>query len=104
MLLMKTKDLSLEGRDSLCGTRSISWWLARLILLQQRILDERSSSLFDMLQVLMGETLHYFGDSEKVTSYWGTKLQEGEALTVVSMFHLEAGIIEYTYGRVDSSR
>lgn len=74
------------------------------MLLQQRMLDERSSSLFDLLQVYTLETLQCFGTSEKVKSYWGTELQEGEAATIVSMLHLEAGMMDHTYGRVDSSR
>ncbi|OVA09405.1 Tetratricopeptide repeat-containing domain [Macleaya cordata] len=105
MLLMKVKDLSFGRKDSsFGGTRSISWWLSRIILLQQRILDERSSSLLDLLQVLMRETLDHFGNLEKITSYWGAELYEGEALTVLSMAHLQAGIMEYTYGRIDPFR
>ena len=105
MLLMRTKDLLFEGSfTSMNGVRSISWWLARVILFQQRVLDERSSSLFDLLQVFMGETFHHFGASEKVSNYWGAELHEEELSSIVSMLHLEAGILEYTYGRVDSSR
>ncbi|KAL6985167.1 hypothetical protein U1Q18_018545 [Sarracenia purpurea var. burkii] len=105
ILLTKMKDLSSEGEvSSMYGIRSISWWFARLLLLQQRMLDERSSSLCDLLHVYTGETLNYFGNSEKVTSYWDSKLLDEEALTIVSMLHLEAGIMEHTYGRVDSSR
>ncbi|XP_059640826.1 uncharacterized protein LOC132282985 [Cornus florida] len=105
LLLTRITDLLSEGTiSSMDGLGSISWWLARLLLLQQRMLDERSSSLFDLLQVYMCETSHRFGTSEKVKSYWGAKLEEEEASTIVSMFHLEAGIMEYTYGRVDPSR
>ncbi|XP_010252162.1 PREDICTED: tetratricopeptide repeat protein 27 homolog [Nelumbo nucifera] len=105
MLLVKIKDLSVEVENyCLHGCRSISWWLSRLFLLQQRILDDRSSSLFDLLQVLMRETLQYFGDLGSVTNYWGNRLLKGDALTIVSAAHLEAGIIEHAYGRVDSSR
>ncbi|KAK9291541.1 hypothetical protein L1049_019489 [Liquidambar formosana] len=105
MLLMRTKDLLFEGSvSSKDGIRSISWWLARVILIQQRILDERSSSLLDLSQVFMGETLNHFGTMENVTNYWGDKLHEEEALAIVAMLHLEAGIMEHTYGRVDSCR
>ncbi|CAL5348892.1 unnamed protein product [Camellia sinensis] len=105
ILLMRMKDLFSEGKVSVTdGTRSISWWLARLLLLQQRILDERSSSLFDLLQVYTCETLQCFGTLEKVTSYWGSKLHEEEASAILSMLHLEAGIMEHTYGRADKSR
>uniref|UniRef100_A0A5B6YRK2 Uncharacterized protein n=1 Tax=Davidia involucrata TaxID=16924 RepID=A0A5B6YRK2_DAVIN len=105
MLLIRMKDLLSEGKfPSMDGFRSITWWLARLLLLQQRMLDERSSSLFDLLQVYTRETLDHFGTLEKVTSYWDAKLLEEEALTIVSMVHLEVGIMEHTYGRVDSSR
>ncbi|CAL5417907.1 unnamed protein product [Camellia sinensis] len=105
ILLMRMKDLFSEGKVSVTdGTRSISWWLARLLLLHQRILDERSSSLFDLLQVYTCETLQCFGTLEKVASYWGSKLHEEEASTILSMLHLEAGIMEHTYGRADKSR
>ncbi|XP_027343083.1 tetratricopeptide repeat protein 27 homolog isoform X1 [Abrus precatorius] len=97
MLLVRMKDLSIE-------IRSLSWWLARVLLLQQRILDERSSSLFDLLQVYMGEALRKFDTSEQVQSYWDADLRDGESLTIVSMLHVEAGIMEYVYGRVDSCR
>ncbi|KGN63294.1 tetratricopeptide repeat protein 27 homolog isoform X2 [Cucumis sativus] len=105
MLLTRIKDMLFkENTSSKYGMKSISWWLARVLLCQQRILDERSSSLFDHLQVLMGEALVDFGIQENVKSYWGANLQEGEASTIVSMIHLEAGIMEYYYGRVDSCR
>lgn len=105
MLLIKMKDLSVEGSNScLSGTRSISWWLLRLAFLQQRILDERLSSLYDLLRVWMSETLRYFGNLDAISSYWGAKLHEGEALAILSTVHLEAGIVEHAYGRADSSR
>ncbi|PON38477.1 N-terminal acetyltransferase A, auxiliary subunit [Trema orientale] len=101
MLLMRTKDLLSEGSIS---SRSISWWLARVLLTQQRILDDRCSSLFDLLQVFMRQTSHHFGTLEKLASYWGASLHKDEGLAIISMLHLEAGIMEYTYGRVDSCR
>ncbi|XP_077247270.1 uncharacterized protein LOC143887041 [Tasmannia lanceolata] len=104
-LLIKTKDFLLERKSSsFSGIKTISWWLTRIILLQQRILDERSSSLYDLLQVLISDILHHFGNLDRVTGYWGTKLCYGEASTIVSLAHLEAGVIELTYGRVDPSR
>lgn len=103
MLLTRTKDLLSGGSvSSMDELRSISWWLARLIQIQQRILDERSSSLFDLVHVFMGETLNHFGSLEKITSYWGDKLHKEEALIIVSMLHLEAGLMEHAYGRDDS--
>lgn len=105
MLVMKAKDLVFEGSISLAyGIRSISWWLARVLLVEQRILDELSSSLFDLLQVSMGETLRHFGTLEHVANYWGDELGNEEAADIVSTVHLEAGIMEQTYGRVDSCR
>ncbi|KAK2978674.1 hypothetical protein RJ640_029940 [Escallonia rubra] len=104
IMLMRIKDLLSEGSvSSMDGLRSISWWLARLLLLQQKMLDEHSSSLFDLLQVFTRESLHHFGTLEQLTSYWGVELQEEEALTILSMLHLEVGIMEHTYGRVNSS-
>lgn len=99
MLLTRMRDLSIETR-----IRSLSWWLGRVLLLEQRILDGRSSSLFDLLHVYLGEALQQFGTSEQVQSYWDTNLRDGESLAIVSLLHLEAGIMEYAYGRVDSCR
>ncbi|XP_022745574.1 tetratricopeptide repeat protein 27 homolog isoform X2 [Durio zibethinus] len=105
MLLLKTRDLLFEATMmSTFGIRSISWWLFRFLLFHQRILSERSSSLFDLLQVFMGETLHHFGTLENVTSYWGAKLLDGEVTTIVSVVHLEAGVLEYLYSRPDPCR
>ncbi|KAK9083931.1 hypothetical protein Scep_030402 [Stephania cephalantha] len=105
LLLMKISDLSINMENALChGTKSIFWWLCRILLLQQRILDENSASLFDLLQVFKVRTLRYFGELENVESYWGSKLQVGEASTIVTMAHVEAGMIEYTYSRVDAFR
>ncbi|GAB2225995.1 hypothetical protein Drorol1_Dr00021777 [Drosera rotundifolia] len=103
IMLMKTKDV-LFGRNGVDGVRSISWWLVRLLLLQQRILNERSSSLFDLLQVSIAESLHHFGDMERVASYWRSQLHTEEALNIVSMLQLEAGLVDYAFGRVVSAR
>ncbi|KAG9455334.1 hypothetical protein H6P81_008238 [Aristolochia fimbriata] len=104
MLLIKTKDIGYVESDSyFSGPATILWWLCRLLFLQQNILDERSSSLFDLIQVFMRQSFHHFGDLDKVVSYWGTQLREKEALAVVSLANLEAGIIELSYGRVESS-
>jgi len=97
MLLMRVKDLGVE-------MKSLSWWLARVLLVQQRVLDDRSSSLSDLLHVYMGEALQMFGSREQVESYWQDDLHDGESSVILSVLHLEAGIIEYVYGRVDSSR
>ncbi|KAK3205795.1 hypothetical protein Dsin_019841 [Dipteronia sinensis] len=105
MLLMKIKDMLFEASvSSVCGIRSVSWWLTTVLLVHQRILDERSSSLFDLLQVYMGETLNHFGTLEKVTSYWGTQFYDIEPSDIVSAVYLEAGVLEYIYGRVDYCR
>ncbi|VVA28890.1 PREDICTED: tetratricopeptide repeat [Prunus dulcis] len=105
MLAMKMKDLLFDRSvPSTYGIRSISWWLIRITLLHQRVLDDRSSSLFNLLQVFTSETLNHFGTLEKVTTYWGNNLRNGEGSSLVSMIYLEAGIMEYTYARVDSCR
>lgn len=105
ILLITTKSLLTEGsKYFLSGTRSISWWLLRLTLFQQRVLDELLSSLYDLLQVLKSETLHHFGNVDNLSGYWSTNLHEGEALSILTMAYLEAGIIEHTYSRVDSAR
>lgn len=105
ILLSKTNNLSKEGGIScVSGSRGSSWWLCRLLLLQQRILDELSSSLYGLLQVFKEEILHLFGRPESIISYWGSMLYDGEDLQIATVVQLEAGILEYKYGRVDSSR
>lgn len=105
MLLLKTRDVLFEeSLVSALKIRSISWWLLRTLIIHQQILDERSSTLFELLQVFKGEISSHFGSLEKVTSYWGTQLQDGEASTIVSMIHLEAGVLEYIYARLDPCR
>ncbi|GAA0153732.1 hypothetical protein LIER_11901 [Lithospermum erythrorhizon] len=105
VLLISIRDLSTEENlfpnDEL---RSMSWWIVRLILIQQKLLDDRSSSLFDLLQVFMRESLDHFDSSEKLTNYFGSDLSGEDALSIVSMLHLEAGILDLTYGRIDSFR
>ncbi|CAM0905816.1 unnamed protein product [Alopecurus aequalis] len=98
--LLFTSIKSLDSSD--CW--SVSWWLCRISLYQQNILDEQSSSLFDQVQVYKNKMLSHFGELEKVSSYWGSLLCDGEGLSFVSAAFLEAGIAEYKYGRVDASR
>ena len=83
---------------------SVSWWLFRISMLQQNILDELSSSLFDQVQVYKNKMLGYFGELEKVSTYWDSLLFDGEGSYFVSAAFLEAGIVEYKYGRLDASR
>ncbi|XP_027117166.1 uncharacterized protein [Coffea arabica] len=104
ILLMKTKDLLLDSSITTAALRSICWWLARVLLIHQKLLDECSSTVFDLLQVYSHESLRHFGSLGKVTNYWGQRLSEEDALTIVSMLHLEVGMMEVTYARVDSSR
>lgn len=104
-LLSKITDLCMNGKNSyLGGSKSISWWLLRILLLEQRVLDELSSSLYELLSKFVNETLQQFGSLGSVSSYWGSLLCDGESLTIVSVVHLEAGVMESIFGRVDSAR
>ncbi|KAJ4908269.1 Protein prenylyltransferase superfamily protein [Raphanus sativus] len=105
MLLLKLKDLLFETTATeTFELRSVSWWIVRVLLIHQRVLHERSSSLFDMLQVYMAEALDHFGGLEKVESYWDDKLLEGEVSSITSTIHLEAFVLQYIYGRIDPCR
>ncbi|XP_022874841.1 tetratricopeptide repeat protein 27 homolog [Olea europaea var. sylvestris] len=104
-LLTRTKDLLSEGSiTSIGGVRSLSWWVARLLFSQQKLLDGRSSFLFDLLQVFMRECLCNFGSLVETKDYWGPNMLDEDALNILSMLHLEMGIMELYYGRVDASR
>ncbi|KAL5198357.1 hypothetical protein ABZP36_001869 [Zizania latifolia] len=98
--LLLTRVKSLDPTD--CW--SISWWLCRLSMVQQNIVDELSSTLFDRVQDYKKNTLDHFGELKNVFSYWGPLLCDGEDSYFVSAAFLEAGIAEYKYGRVDNSR
>ncbi|OMO99583.1 tetratricopeptide repeat-containing protein [Corchorus capsularis] len=77
--------------------------VAKFSLLQQRILNGQSSSLLNLLQVFKRDTLH-FGTLENVISYWGANLLDGEASTIVTVVHLEAGLLEYEYSQLEFCR
>ncbi|KAI3448862.1 hypothetical protein Pfo_005527 [Paulownia fortunei] len=101
-LLIRMRDVLFEGNfSSIDGVRSITWWLARALFLHQKLLDERSSFLFDLLQVFTHESLFYLGTLEKIKDYW---CANEDCSTILSMLHLEVGILELYYGRVDTSK
>ncbi|XP_051118224.1 uncharacterized protein LOC127242645 [Andrographis paniculata] len=101
-LLERTKDVLFEGNlSSIYGVRSIWWWLVRALFLHQKLLDERSSPLFDLLQVYAHESLFHLGTLEKIKDYWCV----GEGCsTILSILRLEVEILELYYGRVDASK
>eukprot|EP01018_Ginkgo_biloba_P012191 Gb_21130 [translate_table: standard] len=104
LLLLKTREITSKFKGScMNGPKSISWWASRLLLVQQRILDERSRSLYELLQLSMEETLKHFGQSTNVIEYW-VKLHGREVSVIVAAANLEAGIKEHLYGHVDRAR
>ncbi|KAL7124341.1 hypothetical protein ABFS83_14G042200 [Erythranthe nasuta] len=101
-LLTRMKDVLFQGDFStIDGVRSITWWLARAFFLHQKLLNERSSTIYDMLQVLTHESLLYMGTLEKIKDYW---CANEDCSTILGMLHLEVGILELYYGRVDTSK
>ncbi|KAL8491911.1 hypothetical protein ACS0TY_023490 [Phlomoides rotata] len=101
-LLMKMKDLLFQGsHSSIDGVRSMAWWLARAFILHQKLLDERSSFLYDLLQVYTKESFFLLGTLEKIKEYWSSN---EDCSTILSLLHLEVGILELYYGRVDASK
>ncbi|KAK3126950.1 hypothetical protein QOZ80_7AG0565730 [Eleusine coracana subsp. coracana] len=98
--LLFTSIQTLDLSDGL----SVSWWLFRVSMLQQNILDELSSSLFDQVQVYKNKMLGHFAELKSISAYWGPLLYDEEGSYFVSAALLEAGIAEYKYGRVDASR
>ena len=101
IIFTNIKDLFTKSSNS---SLSISWWLYRAVFLQQRILDELSSSLFDQLELYKKDMLAQFGKLEEVSKYWRNLLAEGEGSTIACMACLEAAMVDYKYGRVDASR
>ncbi|GLJ51934.1 hypothetical protein SUGI_1103510 [Cryptomeria japonica] len=105
ILLLKTRQITNEYDNmSIICPKSIAWWSSRLLLVQQKLLDERSRSLHDQLQVTMEETLKHFGQSTNVMGYWENELHKGDASDIVAVANLEAGIKELVYSYVDRAR
>ncbi|XP_057872114.2 uncharacterized protein LOC131078433 [Cryptomeria japonica] len=105
ILLLKTRQITNEYDNmSIICPKSIAWWSSRLLLVQQKLLDERSRSLHDQLQVTMEETLKHFGQSTNVMGYWENELHKGDASDIVAAANLEAGIKELVYSYVDRAR
>ncbi|CAN8299026.1 unnamed protein product [Cochlearia groenlandica] len=103
MLLLKLKDVLFETSET--EVRSVSWWLVRVLLIHQRVLHQKTSSLFDMLQVYIADALNHFGALDKVKSYWDANLlHHEEAMLITSSIHLEACLLQYLYGRIDPCR
>ncbi|XP_071692742.1 uncharacterized protein [Rutidosis leptorrhynchoides] len=103
VLLLNIKDYYLQNNEKNVTFLTVSLWLARVLMIQQKLLDGHSSVLYNKLQELMKETVNHFGDLRNVSKYWeGT--DEGVLSEIVSMVHLESGIIDFKYGRVDSSK
>ncbi|GJV77434.1 tetratricopeptide repeat protein 27, partial [Tanacetum coccineum] len=104
VLLMVVRDyLKFNEGNNDVGFLTCSWWLVRIPLLEQKILDGHSSVLFDKLGELCNECLDNLGDLEKVGKYWDG-VEEGVLSDVVAMVHLECGIVDFRYGRVDSAK
>nr|XP_043608749.1 tetratricopeptide repeat protein 27 homolog [Erigeron canadensis] len=102
LLLLQVRDYLKENEKDVIF-QTVSLWLARVLLVQQKMLDGHSSVLFEKLQELGNETLDHLGNLEKVSKYW-LGVEEWVLREVVSMVHLELGIIGFRYGRVDSSK
>lgn len=103
LVFLNIRDYYLQKNEKMVIFSTVSFWLSRVLTIQQKLLDGHSSVLFEKLQELMKETLTQFGDLKNVIRYWeGT---EEEVLSeIVSMVHIESGIIDFRYGRVDSSK
>ncbi|XP_076948478.1 uncharacterized protein LOC143620734 [Bidens hawaiensis] len=100
--LVFAKLLLLRLREHNVDFPTVSLWLARALLVQQKLLDGSSSALFEMLKEVKSEALANLGDLEKVGMYWnGT--EEVLLRDVVSMVHLELGIIDFRYRYVDAA-
>ncbi|KAL8267583.1 hypothetical protein R6Q59_004927 [Mikania micrantha] len=102
LLLLIIRDHKQDSDN--CGVfRTSSLWLARVLHIQQKLLDGHSSVLFEKLKVVIPETLANLGDLKKVSMYW-METEEAILSDIVSMVHLELGIIDFRYGHVDSSK
>ncbi|KAJ0726170.1 putative tetratricopeptide repeat protein TTC27/Emw1 [Helianthus annuus] len=101
LLLLSVRDYLQQNIN--VGFATSSLWLARVLLVQQKLLDGHSSVIYEKLKEVSAESLGHFGDLKKVATYW-VGAEETVLSDIVSMVHLELGIIEFRYGRVDSSK
>ncbi|KAL8196412.1 hypothetical protein R6Q57_024707 [Mikania cordata] len=102
LLLLIIRDHK-QDNDNCGDFRTSSLWLARVLHIQQKLLDGHSSVLFEKLKEVIPETLANLGDLKKVSMYW-METEEAILSDIVSMVHLELGIIDFRYGHVDSSK
>ncbi|CAM6085732.1 unnamed protein product [Calypogeia fissa] len=85
------------------GPRTRSWWAFRVLLIQQRVLAERSASLRSLLVASSLNMIKYFGTSQAVDQLtW--ELDPLEANSIAAAAHLEVGLMEHIYGHDDSAR
>lgn len=85
------------------GPRTGSWWAFRVLLIQQRVLAERSATLRSLLVRASQNMINYFGTSEAVNQLsWA--LDPSEANSIAAAAHLELGLMEHVYGHDDAAR
>ncbi|KAG6541077.1 hypothetical protein Mapa_017567 [Marchantia paleacea] len=85
------------------GPRTSSWWGLRALMMQQRVLAERSASILSLCITFSKETCEKFGTHEAVQQL-GWNLRSQEAKSLAAAVHLEVGFMEHLYGHNDAAR
>ncbi|BFI27698.1 tetratricopeptide repeat protein 27 [Marchantia polymorpha subsp. ruderalis] len=85
------------------GPKTWSWWGLRALMMQQRVLAERSPSILSLCITFSKEISEKFGTHEAVQQLgWNLRSQEAKNLTAA--VHLEVGFMEHLYGHNDAAR
>ncbi|KAI9145383.1 hypothetical protein BKA69DRAFT_1051154 [Paraphysoderma sedebokerense] len=86
MLLLIAKILLVEGKSKLDNLKTLPWWTARVLFLQQRLLQGKSSALKEYIITCMNE----IGQTLPAINDLSTR-------TVYAHYHLEFGLIYHYY-------
>ncbi|KAL3697661.1 hypothetical protein R1sor_011737 [Riccia sorocarpa] len=104
LLLVSPAEPLVERREPRrSGPRTWMWWALRTLIMQQRVLAERSASLRSQLVLLSKEILVELGTYEAVRQK-GWDLRPSEAKSTAAAVHLEVGFMEHLFGHNDAAR
>ncbi|GBG74831.1 hypothetical protein CBR_g19343 [Chara braunii] len=97
------------GKRRFCGPYTTSWWIARTLMMHQRVLTDSSPSLVTPMTSAMKQTLVLFGGEDqegeaRASQWWSCCCSAREKKVIRVAALVEAGLMENAYGRVDPAR
>lgn len=106
ILLWDTLEARKGNWEEIGGELSTSsWWACRALLAHQKILAERSASLYSALTELKSEMLKQLGSIfSLLETFWKPVVYRKIATLIATAVQLECGLVEYAYSHVDNAR